>query len=221
MRNTLKLLRKYEKQPYMFSRISDEIILPKNIEEGKNVIAVTSVGPKEGKSFTSLLYAVQEAERGDGPILLIDAGSRSKRALTPVLGRLDAPGYEKCIGEKFDSEELVFSTRFENLHFMPGSIKSLIGPSRTGIKAFHDTITALEKEYSTIILDCESLSSGPFIYEQLKAVTGAIICLEYGLFSSVKVQHYVEKLQSQGIEVLGGVLNKRKYPIPMIIHRLL
>jgi hypothetical protein len=84
-----------------------------------------------------------------------------------------------------------------------------------------DTIDLLRQHFGYIIVDCPPLRHSPDAMVLAKRMDGLCLVIEAGRTTRSEVQSYLSPIASSGTRVFGLVLNKRKYPVPNFIYRML
>jgi capsular exopolysaccharide synthesis family protein len=82
-------------------------------------------------------------------------------------------------------------------------------------------IAALKKKYRYILVDSPPVV--PFIDATsiCRMVDGVVLVVESEKTRSEVVDHAIEKLKSEGAQIMGTILNKREFHIPKRIYRFL
>jgi len=118
---------------------------------GEKIIIMTSADSKEGKTLTSLNLAIMIAQAGK-KVLLVDMDLRRGR-LHRSIETERSPGVTEALKEGWPLEDVVLSTRYENLSFAPaGENTELIAENLHGcdLQAF---FKSAEKAHDYVIID--------------------------------------------------------------------
>lgn len=84
-----------------------------------------------------------------------------------------------------------------------------------------DFVDSLRRQFSCTLLDCGFVESNPGIINLASRCDGVVIVAEAGRSSHRQIRRAVQVVQLAHGKVLGIVLNKRKYPIPSWLYRIL
>jgi Mrp family chromosome partitioning ATPase len=79
----------------------------------------------------------------------------------------------------------------------------------------------LRAEFDCVLIDCSPLETSSDVSRVASLVDGVVIMLEAGRTRKAQVERAVSSITSAGGRCLGLVLNKREYPIPRWLYRLL
>ena len=99
---------------------------------------------------------------------------------------------------------------------------SFANPGRVfGAARFGELINQLKEHYDFIVVDCPPLmgtSGAAMLASQCDA---SVLVVEAGRVRRESIQRCIQNLEATGANLLGVVLNKRKYPIPEFIYNRL
>jgi len=117
------------------------------------IVAVTSAGPGEGKSYTSLNLALSIAGQGEHDVLLIDADF-VKRTISVACNLGDRPGLAELLGQPAASFfDYAYPTRTPRLRILPAgtssSTQDLFAPAR--VAAVFEAIRTALAEHIVIV----------------------------------------------------------------------
>ena len=79
----------------------------------------------------------------------------------------------------------------------------------------------LKDRYRFVIVDLPAINDVESALRVASACDGAILVIEAGRVRWEVIQSAREQLASSRIEVLGAVLNKRRFPVPKWIYRMI
>jgi capsular exopolysaccharide synthesis family protein len=89
------------------------------------------------------------------------------------------------------------------------------------VASLHSVIMALLSLYDWIIIDSPPVTSYPDVATIAAAAGGAILVVEAEKTRQEVVEEAKRVLEVSGVDLLGAVLNKRRYHIPNFIYRRL
>lgn len=118
---------------------------------GAGVVAVTSAGPREGRTTVALMLARAWAEAGER-VLLVEADLRTPR-LASSLGLGAATGLSDVLSGRLTAEQAIQRTAVEGLHAIgagsapPNPTELLDGPALTGF------LDGVRGSYARVVLD--------------------------------------------------------------------
>jgi capsular exopolysaccharide synthesis family protein len=177
-------------------------------KERSRIILFTSAQPAEGKTFCSYHCAVQLALLGQS-VLLIDADLRKPSQHEMLEGSVLSPGLREYLSEQATVNEIIASTKIENLHFIaagktaPNPLRLLTGPSMGNLLA------GLREQYQFIILD--SAPVNPVSDTLLLAPHVDQVCLiaRGGSTTLRSLRHTLSQLVSTGKKEASGIILNR------------
>ena len=175
--------------------------------EGRPVksILVTSPGPVEGKSTTSLNLAATFAQYGER-VLLIDADLRR-----PVLhGALDIardPGLTHLLIGSATPEDVIHRDVIPNLDVIPAGPIPPNPAEMVGSMVMSETLGRLEGEYDRVIVDSPPVLAVTDAAGTASFVDGVLLVLRSGHTEQRAAERTAEHLGRLGVRILGLVLN--------------
>ena len=172
---------------------------------GPIMVTISSPGSGDGKSFLSSNLALAFADAGHRT-LLIDGDIR-RGALHRVMNQGRKPGLTDFLSGKATREQILRSTSYPQLTFVPCGTRTQAGPELLGSAAMRDLVAGMRAQYGVIIVDSPPLGAGvdPFV---LGTLTGnMMIVLRTGVTDREMAEAKLDVLDRLPIRVLGAVLN--------------
>lgn len=186
-------------------------IQPGNKGSGKcTVVALTSAVPQEGVSYVTESFAVELAGRTGKRTLIADAGNLQRADLFHC-----SRVVKFCL--QTDVPNLyVFSSDVET---EPAEKTQLIKPQlRIEFERGLENLQTLRFVFDYVFLDCPALQSSDTATLFARAVDGMVIVVEAGRTRRHQVRNALNTIEMVNGNLLGCVLNKRRYPIPQWIY---
>jgi Mrp family chromosome partitioning ATPase len=84
-----------------------------------------------------------------------------------------------------------------------------------------DTLHSLRRRFGYVLVDCPALRNSAATLSMANTIDGVILVVAAGQTKRNQVEQAQKMLESSACEVIGLVLNKRTYPIPGFISRIL
>jgi len=169
-------------------------------------ITITSCGPGEGKTTTSINLAVSFAKSGM-KTLLLDTDLR-KPMLAKHLGGNAQVGLTTLIAGKSELGDTINSTNIENLYYMPCGPKPPNPAELIGSDKFKGFLGEVRELFDIIILDTPPLGSVIDCAIISSLTDGTILLIESSAVEYANAQRVKEQLEKANARVLGVVLNK-------------
>jgi capsular exopolysaccharide synthesis family protein len=186
----------------------------------ESVILVTSSVSGEGTSTVARNVALALAQHRAERVLLIDANLRSPSQHTAF--GLDHPG---GLGDVLLGPKVLTSVIQEDV--APGlsllaSGQAMESPAQLlTVASLHSVIMALLSLYDWVIIDSPPATSYPDVATIAAAAGGAILVVEAESTRREVVEEAKRVLETSGVDLLGAVLNRRRFHIPGFIYRRL
>lgn len=181
-------------------------------------ILVTSSKPAEGKTVTAINMACGLSE-AKAKVMLID-GNLQKPCIHKMFNVSETPGLSDIFtsNQEFNNDVLR-ETEYKRLSVMPCGTKIDNTFDVFKIDAFKEKLDSMKKDFDYVILDGHSILSSSDVPLVAKHFDGIIMVVECEKTKWEVVQQAKEKLNNVGGNILGIVLNKRKYHIPRIFYK--
>jgi Mrp family chromosome partitioning ATPase len=184
------------------------------------VIVVAAIEAGNGCSWVCARIAEFLASHVDGSVCLVEANARSSSAG----GRLQPDGAQRMV----DSEWLFAPVRHK-LHPMDEANLWLLshtpvdgGWQRPGsLERFQARLADLRKDFTYVLVDAPPINACADASLFGRMADGLVMVLEANKTRRESAQRAKRTLDAAGVNVLGAVLNKRKYPIPDFLYRRL
>lgn len=205
-----------------FGRLSSAIqsYFPK-AKTGK-VLLVVGCTDREGATYVSGNLARVLARTAGEPVLCMDANFHDP-ALTRGFQGTDAPGLSDVYdnGRARDVSSVLRAGEAPNL-YMLGTGRSRINPG-----AFFDSpefdalLTSFRRTFRFVVMDGAPLLRHPDALHLAARCDGVLFVVRYKHLKREVIRKGIEMVESVNAPILGAVLNKRKFSIPTLIHKLI
>lgn len=183
-----------------------------NNTSGKcTVVALTSATPQEGVSYVTESFAVELARRTGKRTLIADADN---------LQQADMLQYNQVA--KFCSQ-----TNVPNLYVFShdgekkeAEITQHLQPKsrRGGLEQGLDNLQTLRFVFDYVFLDCSALNTSDAAALFAPSVDGVVVVVEAERTRKEQVRNALKTIETAKGNLLGCVLNKRRYSIPKWIY---
>lgn len=184
---------------------------------GKDIktILVTSCTNSEGKTISAISMAYGLSNETNLKILLVDGNLRAPK-LYNLFGVESEPGLSDFI---IRNETNVFrNTEFNNLVVMPHGTATANPLDIYRSKDFKSRLDSLEKMFDYVIFDSHSILSASDTSIAARYFDGVVIVLECENTRREVLQTATEKIKKLNGNIIGVVMNKRKYYIPPALY---
>lgn len=188
--------------------------------ETPRVLAVTGSHPGEGVSTVAANVAAALARPGDGHVLLIDA-DLGHPSMHRIFRTKLAPGLADLLKDGEAARDAICPSPVQNLDILsagapngdPSEIFSSGGLSRL--------LDSAKKNYRFIVIDLPAVNKASWAVRLASLCDGVVLVVEAERSRREVVQRVKEQLVESKANVLGVVINKRRFRIPgWLYHRL-
>lgn len=175
-------------------------------DDPDKMLLVTSPGPSEGKTITSVNMAIAMAQSGLKTVI-IDSDMRRPR-IHKALGLENDIGLSNAIMSEAELDSAVLPTGVENLDALtcgtvPPNPSELLHAQR-----FHDLIDQLRERYDRVIFDSPPLGAVADALILSQTVDTVLLVMKFGKTRREMLQRAVEQLEGVGAPFKGCVLNE-------------
>jgi uncharacterized protein involved in exopolysaccharide biosynthesis/Mrp family chromosome partitioning ATPase len=198
----------------------DRLVFSLNgFKDAPRVLAVTSCQGGEGVTTVASNLAQSLARHhADERVLLVDVDPRSEKGKQS--GGRQESGSRK--GEGSGGKVKVLHRRSEpNLDFLSTGKMVHYLPNLYDSRAFSDLLNSWRKAYAYVLFDVPPLNELASGVQLARLADGVILVVEAERVRWEVVQQARDRLEKVHANVLGVVLNKRRYPIPEWLYRTL
>ena len=181
-------------------------------------VLVTSTSDNEGKTFTSLQMACALARDKRVKVLLID-GDFEKREISMILNHLDSEGLIEILCAGKNTADVICPTDIANLDFIPAGLiqdRMSLGFYRKSLRQAFDDVGS---QYDTIIIDSAGILVSNDAALFASEVDGVIMVVKSGEIRREPYLNALMTLNQVGANILGTILNFRRFPIPQYFYK--
>jgi len=169
------------------------------------VVAVTSPGSGDGKSFVSSNLALAFAYAGHRTLLL-DADLR-RGGLHRALNLSRQPGLTDLLVADAAPEQALQTTAYPSLDFLGSGSRRRDAPELMGSARMADLVTSLRSRYGAIVVDTPPLGAGVDAFLLATHAGSLLMVLRLGRTDRELAEAKLEILRSLPARLLGAVLN--------------
>jgi succinoglycan biosynthesis transport protein ExoP len=169
-------------------------------------VLFTSPGPGEGKSTTTLNFAVMLAQQGQR-VLLIDADLR-RPSIHRALDLLREPGLTNLLVGDASVREAVRPSVLPNLDVLPSGPFPPNPSELLNSKAMRRLLEEFEGRYGQVIVDSPPMLAVTDSAVLAQHTDGVVLVLRSGETEQRAAERSVEQLRRLNVRVFGAVLNE-------------
>lgn len=180
-------------------RVNMEFVAP-----DKKVIAVTSAGDREGKSFVAYQLACMEAVH-DKKVLLMHMDFR--KGVGNKKNSLE--GVAQVVEGKTDVSSVMYKTDIRNMYMIFAGTDIDGASSVVENPRFEKLMNWFKAKFDCVIIDLSTIGKSSDAAVICSKCDGAILVTESGSVPYKKAQNAIEQIRLAGCEVIGAVINNR------------
>jgi len=203
-----------------FETLRDSLLQPKDSSfQVPRLIVITSCYKGEGVSTIASNLAATLALGDEKHVLLVDANFRDPSA-HQIFGVNLSPGLGEILWNDQDSKTVVQSTVIQNLFIL--SAGEIEGDSTYfESQVFADLLHTLKNDYGFVVFDSPAMSGTSSVARLASLLDGVILVTETERVRWEAAQRVKEQLDKANSNILGVVLNKRKFHVPRWLYKTL
>jgi capsular exopolysaccharide synthesis family protein len=205
-----------------YSIFREELLLKLNGHATAPSYALAIIGSHHGEGVSTVaanISAVLAQSRG-GRVLLVDTNIRCPSTHRIFKTRLE-PGLANIPTAEYDYGNIIVSERFKNLHILAAGTPNGSSPRILQPAQFARLINSIKKDYRHVILDMPAMKEN-HLSARLASLCDAVVLvveaerLRWEVLLETKAQ-----LLKWNANMIGVVLNKRRFPIPEWLYQML
>ncbi len=185
----------------------------------KKIIQFIGSSRGEGTSTVTRQFAKVSTSKLDKSVLLLDA--RSNSCHTTFFGIKPKGGVAEVISNDRSIEDVLHQIGNSKLFIGQLSLNGDYVTSILGSPQIDDIFKELKQKFDFILIDSPSADTSSDIISISKKVHGVVMVVAAEHTRWQKINAAKEKITKNGGNIIGVVLNKRKYYIPEFIYKRL
>jgi len=187
-------------------------------ESTTTAVVITAVQPHSASSLITATAADTLAAHTDASVCVIDANFWFP-TLHDHFGLQNRCGLSELLAETYPA--LQQAARVEhNLWLIPaGTVNG--NRSRVASEQMRLRIAELRQQFRFLLVHAPSIELGNYAVSLGQMTDGAVLVLEADETRRETAQRAKEEMEASGVQVLGAVLNNRKFPIPAALYAML
>ena len=173
--------------------------------DGPVVLAVTSPGMGDGKSFVSSNLAMSFAEAGHRTLLIDGDIRRGEQHATFNVDQ--QPGLMEFLSAEAGLDEIIVPTEYDRLSLIPCGTRRRRGPELLASANMASLVDLLRTRYDAILIDSAPLGAGTDAYALGVAAGSVVLVFREGKTDRRMAQAKLGVLDRLPVHMLGAVLN--------------
>ena len=201
--------------------LGEQLLLSSNGSTEKlRVFAVVSCHRGEGVSTVATNLSTWLAQRGKGDVLLVDANT-AHPSVHRIFKRKLSPGLVDVLENGQSNGDAILDSPVQKLHILSAGNAKVNLSQIFDSDRFTKQLDSMKKPYHFVVIDLPAVSQTSIVPRLASLCDGVIIVVEAERLRWEVVQRMKERLVKAQADVLGVVLNKRRFPIPSWLYRTL
>ena len=188
--------------------------------EPPRILGVTSCHSGEGVSTVAANLAVTLARHGEGSVLLVDA-NLGRPSVHRIFGVKLSPGLLDILVDGWPNREIIRASSAGNLFVLSSGRRAVDLSGLYQSKSFADLLSRWRRQYRFVVFDIPAVGSDSSAVHLASLVDGIVLVVEAERIRWQVAQRVKERLLEAKANVLGVVLNKRRFPVPGWLYRTL
>jgi Mrp family chromosome partitioning ATPase len=171
----------------------------------------------DGASTAAIATAKSLSENLVGNVLLVD-GNMDMPSLSSYLELPLSPGFSDLLNDPaMPMDELIHKSD-EGFDVITSGEKIDKGLFKMTSDSFKEILKNMKEAYDYVLFDLSPVNEFPMINNVMKQFDGVILVIACESTRWDVVQNMKEKLESSNANIVGFILNKRKYYIPKWLY---
>jgi Mrp family chromosome partitioning ATPase len=154
------------------------------------------------------------------PVCLVDANFRSSRG-SGIYSPSQHEGLAEALRRPGPIHDFLSCAGPSNLALLPRGRMISESVAFLNSRNMKSRMDDLRSEFGYILIDAPPMNFYADAVALAQATDGIVLILEANSTRRESALRITEQLQAAGVPVLGAVLNKRTFPIPQILYRIL
>lgn len=186
--------------------------------ENKQAIMFTASNRREGTTTSLIATAKVMANNLDTSILIVDNNMKHP-AIHRYLSRRSSPGLSDAIADLSLSLDDIIEKEISWVDYIPRGEIDLVGSKALTSSRFQDLFKQMKKSYEYILFDMGPINLAPALQHIMTLMDGVVLVVACETTRWEVAQNVTHKLESAGGDILGVILNRRKYYIPKWLYK--
>jgi len=181
-------------------------------------LLITDAEGSQDSAFIVINVGTYIAQRTSNKVLIIDADLR-KSSVSEILNISNRQGLNEIIDEKVLFEDVVHNLD-SNLYVLPAG-KTVLNPvTILDSSIMSDLIKMAEEKYDLVLINAVGVTN--FIDSVLLSsiTNGFAVVINEGHIRRQVIKEAIAPLKQRNVDIVGAILNNRKYVIPDILYKL-
>jgi Mrp family chromosome partitioning ATPase len=185
-------------------------------------VMISSANRGEGVTFVSFHMALFLALEHNRKILYVDTNINKKHK--QFFNFSNSPGLSHYLRGEADVASVIYNTNYGNLYIVPSGYEN---NSQAGAASMYpdeklkNFVEYCEGNFDMVIFDGQAMINSPEMISFARLVDQCVLVCRYAITRREVALFILDKLKKSKVNIAGMVLNRRQYPIPTPVYRLM
>ena len=185
--------------------------------ENRGSIAFISPNPGDGTTTAAIATAYSMGENLSEKVLLVDLNARHP-SLHTIFDLPLSPGIGDILADSSISNEDIIHKKEENLSVITVGGEHIFFQKELILNKFQVLLNDLKEGFDYVLFDICPIGQLPLVNNLISLFDGVILIIACENTTWEAAQHFKGRLESAGANLLGAILNKRRYYIPKWLY---
>lgn len=186
----------------------------------RRIVVFAGIDSGNGCSQICALAGTALAASVRAPVCLVDANFRSSRG-SNIYSASRHDGFAEALRTPGPIREFISCAGPTNLALLPRGKMTSESIGFLNSRTMKSRIDDLRNEFAYVLVDAPPMNLYADAMTLAQATDGIVLVLEANSTRRESALKITEQLRAAGVSVLGAVLNKRTFPIPKTLYRIL
>ena len=202
------------------ARLVQRLFLSAATNEQPKVVAFSAVDRQAGCSWVCAKVAELLATLTQNLVCIVD-GNFLHPSLHERFGTDASPGLADAMRQAHQIEQFVARTPTNRLWIMPAGSSQVASTGFVDPSRMRTRLSELREEFDFVLVDAPAMSVSSDAVVLGSLVEGVVLVIASNATRRDAARTAKQVLEDAEIPILGAVLNKRTYPIPAAVYRLI
>jgi len=199
-----------------YKNLSEQIYLFVKNKSLKSFLITDAEGSEQTATIVANLGIYLAARQGH-KVLIIDA-NLGIPSMSKIFNTSNTPGLSDVLGGKISFEETVHKLD-SNLYILPAGNTVLNPITFLESSNMSEVIKKAKEQFEVVFIECADLRNFTDAVILSSIVDGVILVVTEGKVRRHIVKNAIAPLEEKKVNLVGVILNNRKFPIPEIIYK--
>lgn len=200
-----------------FQKLKDAVVLKHEKDRASKAVIVTAEAHGDGATTVAVNLALTLARDTKSKVLLVD-GDMRRPSLQSIFNLGDGYGFSEVVLGEADPDRVVQSTGFDNVFVLPrGATTTQL--TQLNLEKLDEVLIKLKKSYNYIIFNSSPANRYSDSVMLASHLDAAIIVIRAEGTRWDDLERAKNQMIQKGVNILGVVMNRRKYFIPSFIYK--